>query len=530
MLSPGKPQIRSFIEPYHRPLVWAGGAAFFGFPLLSAFLGDAGRFALLWLVPALLLPAVACSSAALAASRSSRPQAAAGTLLLALALSGGWFLAGSAALRLDHEDALRRPVITASGAGRLEAVALGEASGRRGTERILPVRLRAFLPETAAESTGSVTGRETAASGELELALRGGGGVLGGGYAPVRGSGVSIDLTAEELSALAAGDSLGTIDGSRLLITPPTGALAHLRGSLRGDLRRLWRRLGPRGGGLARALLLGERHALDPGILELFRRAGAMHLLALSGMHLGVLAGILGLLSFPLLGRKGLLPAAALLCGYYWLVGPIPSLLRALLMFCLAALLRARGVPVDPRSLLAAALLIALLLEPELATSLGWRLSTLALVGILWIGAPLSLRGPKLPGRPIWALLWVSIGAMVATAGTSFAVFGAIYPASPLSSLLLTPLVLLFIWLALLLLPLSLVAPGVVPILGSGATGVYELLVSGGAMLARIPPLSTAAAAPLTGGILLGLLLLYGTPWLRLRRRLDAAPGARDVR
>lgn len=504
MRSHGSDSVFSFMEPHHRPLVWAGGAAFFGFPLLATLIPTPQLLSVVWLVPAVLL--VSLGYAALSLGDFGVPGGRV-LLLILLPLSVGWFLAGSVALRLDHETALKRPSIAAGGAGRLEGVALSDGVRGRGAFGSVSFGLSSFTDDG---------GERLPASGEVELRIRGGAGA--GGEAPLAGSGLTISLSAEEVDLLRSEKRLGTVDGSRLIVAPPEGKAAFFRGRIKEELRSVWRRLGPEASGLARALLLGEREALDPGLLELFRRAGAMHLLALSGMHLGVLAGLLGLLLFPLLGRSAI-PVAALFLGlYFWLVGPIPSLLRALLMFLMGAGLRVRGIPADPRSLLAAALLVALLVAAESAVSLGWRLSTYALLGILWVGVPLSLRGPKLPGRPIWTLIWVSLGAMFATAGTSFTVFGEIYPASPVSSLLLTPLVLLFIWNALMLLPLFLLVPSLVPALGTVGKGLYELLSFGGRSLAAIPPLSSTHA-PVFGTIVpVALLLFFGTPWLRTLR------------
>jgi competence protein ComEC len=240
-----------------------------------------------------------------------------------------------------------------------------------------------------------------------------------------------------------------------------------------------------------------------------------MHLLALSGMHLAVLAGLLGMLLFPLIGRPAGVVASLLLALYFWIVGPFPSLLRALLMFSLGAAVKLAGRGVDPRSLLAGALLIGLILAPSLATSLGWRLSTLALLGILWIGAPLWARGPALPPRRLWSLLWVSLGAFLATTPTSLATFGEAYPASILSSILLTPLVLLFIWVALFSVPLLSLAPTLTLPLGGLGGALYAILEESATVLARLRPLSGASGTRFWALAMGTVLLLLLAPWIR---------------
>jgi ComEC/Rec2-related protein len=423
--------------------------------------------------------------------------------IVALALASGWFLAGTASLRLHHQAALSTPRISSAvtDGGVISGVAAGDSRRGRGSELRVPLLLEEFSAEG---------GEVVAASGELELRLRGAGRLY-------RGSAVSARLTAEQAAAVASGARAVTLDAGSLIVSPPGAVAARLRGALRGGVVTAFRRLGQPVGFLAAALILGDRTALDPGLLELMRRAGAMHLLALSGMHLAIVAALLGGMLFPLLGRLGALVATLLLFLYYWVVGPIPSLLRALLMFSLGALLRLRGRGIDPRSLLAAALLIGLLAAPELATGLGWRLSTLALIGILWIGVPLWSRGPVLRPRKLWALLSVSFGAFLLTTPLSLDLFGEAYPASILSSLLLTPLVLLFVWFALLAAPgISLLPFITLPVRRVGEL-LYRLLEGTSQALARIPPLVRGELIwPLLFAAVM-LLLLF--PWLRFYLR-----------
>lgn len=509
----------SLLEPHHRPLVWAGGAAFFGFPLLQqALLGSSRNASLLWVAPAIVLAAIGVT---LLLRELWRPAA-----LITLALALGWLVAGSAGLRLQHDSVLSRPLIPGTTGGLIEGTAAADSREGRGSEVIFPVRLERYTPFG---ESGAVLGSDTSAAfatarltepaaGVLEVRIRGGTDV-------VRGSGLSFRLDREAIAAIGAGRRSVSLERSETIITPPTLPGAKLRERLRRGLTASLRRMGEPGA-LGRALLLGDRSAVSPGLLELVRRAGAMHLLALSGMHLALLAGILGVLLFPLLGRFAGPVAASLLAFYFWIVGPIPSLLRALLMFGLGALVKVAGRRIDPKSLLAAALLIALLAVPELATSLGWRLSTLALIGILWIGAPLWARGPALPPKWLSSLLWVSLGAFVATTPLSLRVFGEAYPASILSSLFLTPLVLLFIWVALLSIPLLTLLPGLALPLGTAGRVLYTLFEGGASRVAQIQPLSGPTGALLWTVLFSAVLLALLAPWMRFflwsRRPLPA--------
>ncbi|MFW6215282.1 MAG: ComEC/Rec2 family competence protein [Alkalispirochaetaceae bacterium] len=525
MRFPDSRRFPAFLEPHHRPLISAAGAAFFALPLLNRLLHSPPRFAAVWMVPSIV-----CAAAAITLSRGisqtagcsgddclqplpppegEQPHSALirpGSLLL-LALALGWFVGGSAALRLDHAGALSRPRLSLpaqrGGSLTVEGVLLTDSLPGRGEAERYRMRVDSLL---------SPAGEGSSASGEVEL-------LVSGGARGVAGSGISVTLDKGELEALASGRGVVRLRAAEVALTPPTGMLEAIRGDLRSALERRLRRLGSEPGALARALLLGDRSALDPALPELIRRSGGTHLLALSGMHLALIAMLLSALLSPLLGRLGMVVVTALLGVYFWLVGPIPSLLRALLMFGLAAALRLRGRRSDPKSLLAAALLIALLLAPTLAESLGWRLSTLALAGILWIGVPLQRLVPRIPGARIARGVMISASALIATTPLTLRVFSEAYPVSLVSSLLLTPLILLSLLLVLLSLPALQLLPGLTLPVRLAADLLYRLIEETAGFFARAAPLTGATGTAVWALLALLTAVAILAPWLRLARR-----------
>ncbi len=202
--------------------------------------------------------------------------------------------------------------------------------------------------------------------------------------------------------------------------------------------------------GLFMALFLGVREDLGNAESYFFRRAGAVHLLALSGFHLGILSLILVALFSPILGKnRALLVTALGLFGYLFVAGPKVSLLRAVLMFTLLGLCRTGGLRARGIDLLSLTFLFNALLWPRSLTTLSFQLSYLALAGIMLI-APVFDRGfastvPKIVRLPFGA----AIGALTATSSTLAARFGLIYPVGLFSGLILTPLVTAFVWAGL---------------------------------------------------------------------------------
>lgn len=144
-------------------------------------------------------------------------------------------------------------------------------------------------------------------------------------------------------------------------------------------------------GGLACALLLGNKGFLEGTLARDFERAGASHMLALSGMHVSILIGSLGMLLGKLrMHRKAravLLVAASV--GYLLLTGMSVSALRAVAMMCTLQLSYLLASDNDTLTSLGLVGAIILLLDPFSACDTGFILSFLATFGIVVLVPPL---------------------------------------------------------------------------------------------------------------------------------------------
>lgn len=162
--------------------------------------------------------------------------------------------------------------------------------------------------------------------------------------------------------------------------------------------------LPPQDAGIYRALLTGDKSAMDEDIRSLYQENGIAHILAVSGLHLS----ILGLGGYELLRRFGRskaasgIVAALLIVSYGILTGCSGSALRAVLMLLLRFLGAAVGRSYDMLTAMAAAALFLLWKEPFMLFSAGFQLSFLA---VLAIGLSHALPVPK---HPLLAGLWLS--------------------------------------------------------------------------------------------------------------------------
>lgn len=272
--------------------------------------------------------------------------------------------------------------------------------------------------------------------------------------------------------------------------------------------------------GLLRALLLGDRARLTYRDRMRMRRTGQAHLLAVSGLHVALMAAGLSLLLSPLRLRPawhaGLVLAAVYL--HVHLAGCPPSAVRAGVGVALLLLCRWTGRTVSGTDILAALVLLVFLLAPTRLGDPALQLSLLAIAGILLLTPAwrtlLMPPVPRLPGLPRprsepWRLaLAAGLGAWCATAPLVATRLGQL-------TLLGAPMALLCMpWVTLLMiLGVAQLALCDVPVLGHGLQtliagladalrGVLDLIV-----LAGLGAVDTAPPSTLWIGAWLGSLI-----------------------
>ena len=315
--------------------------------------------------------------------------------------------------------------------------------GARITDDLVGIRLRMA-------ETGDRNGARVTASGTIQLFLRTERTPYWGEEIIVTGNPAFDD----ESGAVMFYGSLG----KERAITFTSGFLKWRAAVIEGLTKKI-DSMGEKTGGFFKALFLGVKDDLGLREREQFRKAGSMHILALSGMHLAVLSGFLFFLFKPLTGKGVSFWIVAFCIGFYiFVTGARSSLLRAGIMFAVYGAGLFFGKKGDIRAVFLLSFLVLLVITPLAVRTLSFQLSFLALAGILYLGSRI-MHGTRrfLPGFlrvPISA----SIGAQCATAPLLSLLFGAVYPAGILASLLLTPLVSLFLLIGIIYLAVPVAA------------------------------------------------------------------------
>jgi competence protein ComEC len=229
---------------------------------------------------------------------------------------------------------------------------------------------------------------------------------------------------------------------------------------------RLYRRLaaaGLSGDELATAgaLTLGYKDDIDPEIRRHFQASGAAHVLAVSGLHTGILYGlVLWLLTFggrfkPLyenrLGRCAIsCVVIAVMWGYAWLTGMTPSVVRAVTMVTIFEIGRMLYRPAFSLNTIAAAAVLILAVCPTDLWSVSFQLSFAATTAIVVCIPPLQngiISPQKIPVilRYILGIVIVSLAAQTGTLPITMYYFGQISCYFLLTNLIVLPLATLLV-------------------------------------------------------------------------------------
>lgn len=146
--------------------------------------------------------------------------------------------------------------------------------------------------------------------------------------------------------------------------------------------------------GVASALVLGDKSSLSKESRAIFANSGAMHVLAVSGMHVGILLGFLQFVFYriPFLRRRNLYIYFALIIVwcFAFLTGLSASVFRASIMFSILAIGQLRGYSFFSLNALMFSGLMLLIIDANYLFNIGFQLSFLAMLGIVFFYRKIS--------------------------------------------------------------------------------------------------------------------------------------------
>ena len=210
------------------------------------------------------------------------------------------------------------------------------------------------------------------------------------------------------------------------------------------------------------AMVLGDKSALDSELKDSYSVSGASHLLALSGLHLGVIYMVLSLLfvRYPW-SAAGQAVSVAAIWAYVLLVGLPVSVVRAATMITIYAAVAVRGNRVVSPNSLALTATVMLVVNPSCLWDIGFQMSFAAVLAIFVFFNPIYNAFSKewlmvhSAGRWLWSVVSVSVAAQIGAGPLALFYFGRVSCYFLLTNIFVMPLATLAIYVALAYFALS---------------------------------------------------------------------------
>lgn len=278
-------------------------------------------------------------------------------------------------------------------------------------------------------------------------------------------------------------------------------------------------------GSLLVGILFGNRVKLDPTLVKNFQIVGLSHVIAVSGYNLTILGANLRTLLRPVLGRKALYFVLAIILLFTLMTGAPASIVRAAIMASLAVVAELIGRPNKSINILVVAAALMAVFEPKIITNIGFQLSVAATYGLLRFSPLIKpiVAKTRLP-KVLSEIIAEGTAAILMTAPLIIFYFGRLSIISPITNVLILPLVPLLMGLGLtgcLLLFL-------VPVVGSFfiqiCWPILALIVGLTNYFAGLSWASIDVAMPVAGALLIMSCLVLGVEYLRLlQARVETA-------
>lgn len=274
-------------------------------------------------------------------------------------------------------------------------------------------------------------------------------------------------------------------------VNPVDNALHHIRQKILSIIRRNIEN--KQHAGLAEAMLIGYREDLDKDLLTAYTNTGVVHIIAISGLHLGLIFMLIDLLVRTIAGKKrsaiaGLMISLPLLWAFAVLTGSSASVIRSAIMFSFLIVGNALGKKNSSMNSLLGSAVILLLWNPDILFDIGFQLSYAAVASILLFDQQIkkSVYLKNKIALYCWSMVSITLAAQVLTTPlviAHFHRFPTLFLFTNLVAVPLSSMILLMEILLCLIHPLE----GLAGMVGAATNGLIQYMNGFVTVMGKIP-------------------------------------------
>ncbi len=240
-------------------------------------------------------------------------------------------------------------------------------------------------------------------------------------------------------------------------------------------------------GGIAKALVLGDRSDITYEQMEYFNSSGTSHILALSGLHISIILAFLSVL----LGKLEYNYRTTIIMIVVFIFGMITkfpsSLVRAVIIWICLTLSVPLRRKYDGLSAIALAFIILTLINPFNIYSIGFQLSFLAILGIILLRSNISSKTNKVFHKYISDSISSSLCGTIGTLPVMINSFGVINTYTLISNIVIIPLVTITMFPAILSVIAYSFAPELGRIIGMAGSLIFNIMTYYAEAFANLP-------------------------------------------
>ncbi len=211
------------------------------------------------------------------------------------------------------------------------------------------------------------------------------------------------------------------------------------------------RQIGKESSAFFEALFIGNKNNLDSPLLKVFVDSGCSHLIALSGMHLGIIVVFITIIFSPIFSRKKRTAITIfILLLYLFFTGSGVSLKRAFLMYSIFGVLSILGMKINSLNIVSISFFLLAIIYPEDVSTLSFILSYAAVYGIIYLSPKISYTLSYYLPKEIVSPLAISYSAQLFVMPFLLYYIGEINLLGIFASIFASPFLLFFLFFRLL--------------------------------------------------------------------------------